>query len=86
MRAARTCDEEQVNQQRWTKMYLYNPRPGTALDSQDIETVILIKSRSKRFNKYHIVEISSAFIFCPSMKDSKDSTVENTVLHIVDSQ
>ena len=85
MRAARNCDEEQVNQQRWTKMYLSHGLARLSI-AKDIETVILIKSRSKCFNKYHIVEISSAFMFCPSMKDSKDSTVEITVLHIVDSQ
>ena len=65
------------------------PWPGTALDAaKDIKKntrnrhQIMIKC----FHDYPTVEESSAFIFHSSMKDLRDSTVGNTVLHEVNSR
>ena len=41
---------------------------------------------TKCFNDYPTVEVSSAFILYSSMKNFKDSTVGNTIVHVMSSQ
>ena len=38
---------------------------------------------SNAFDENSTVEVSSAFMFCSSRKGSRDSTVGNTVLHVI---
>ena len=59
------------------------PWPGTALNmARDINTSIP-ELFIKCFHDYPTVEELSAFMFHSSMKDIRDSTVEDNVLHEV---
>ena len=62
------------------------PWPGTALDSQGLKNNNPDQTMTICFNDYATMKVSSAFILYSSMKDSKDFTVGNTIVHVISSQ